>query len=153
MISPELLRRFPFFAGFSANELKQFAMAGREHSLAAGERLFAEGEPANECYFLIEGEIEILICSDPDCRESVPLSTLPAGELVGWSALVEPHIYTASACAARSSRVIAFHRAELEVLAADAQLHCRLVAKVAQTIGRRLKDARVQLLSVAARPS
>jgi CRP-like cAMP-binding protein len=152
MISPELLRRFPFFAGFSDPELKRLAMAGRERSLAAGQILFSEGEPAGECHFLVEGEIEVLICNGEDCPESVALASLPAGELIGWSALVHPYVYTASARASRATRVIAFSRADLETLLSDARLCSLLMARVAQVIGRRLRDTRIQLLSLAARP-
>jgi CRP-like cAMP-binding protein len=148
MVSPELLRRYPFFAGFADNELKRLAMAGREMGLGQGERLFAEGEAATTFYFLIDGEVEILICASEDCPESVALSSLPAGQLVGWSALVEPSIYTASAQATRPSRVIAFSQADFEPLKADAHLYCRMMYKVAQVIGHRLKDTRVQLISL-----
>jgi CRP-like cAMP-binding protein len=153
MISPELLRRFPFFAGFSELELKRLAMAGHERSLAEGQVLFQEGEPADECHFLVEGEIEILICAGEGCPESVPLASLPAGELIGWSALVRPNIYTASARAARASRVIAFNRADLELLTSEAHLGSLWMTRVAQVIGRRLKDTRIQLLSLTARPA
>ena len=34
MISPELLRRHTFFGGFSAAELKELAMTGREQALS-----------------------------------------------------------------------------------------------------------------------
>jgi CRP-like cAMP-binding protein len=153
MVSPELLRRHPFFAGFADNELKCLAMAGREMSLDQGERLFAEGEAASAFYFLLDGEVEVLICASEDCPESVALSSLPAGQLIGWSALVEPNIYTASARATRPSRVIAFSRADFEPLMADAHLYCLMMYKVAQVIGHRLKDTRVQLISLTARPA
>ena len=55
MISPELLRRHTFFGGFSAAELKELAMAGREQALAAGEMLFTEGARADQFYFLARG--------------------------------------------------------------------------------------------------
>jgi CRP-like cAMP-binding protein len=60
MVSPELLRRFVFFAGFSDEELKQLAMAGREQAAAVGEILFTEGKHAHNLYFLTEGAVDIL---------------------------------------------------------------------------------------------
>ncbi len=153
MISPELLRRYSFFAGFSDAELKRVAMAGREQAVAEDEFLFAEGEHADRFYFLIDGEMEILIHADEKGLESVPLSTVPAGELVGWSALIEPNIFSASVRATRRSRVLAFERTEFEHLTVDAHFYGLLMRKVAQVIARRLKDTRIQLLSLSAQPA
>ena len=86
------------FGGFSAAELKELAMTGREQALAAGEMLFTEGARADQFYFLAEGEMETLLKTD---EEDISLSSIPPGEPVGWSALIEPHIYTASARATR----------------------------------------------------
>ena len=152
MISPELLRRHTFFGGFTDKELKGLAMAAQEKSVAEGEALFAEGDTAEAIYFLADGEMEILIHADEEGRESIPLSTLPAGELIGWSALIEPRIFTASARATRACRVVVFPASELEKLSADLHFYNLLLKKVAQVISRRLKDARIQLLSLSAHP-
>ena len=95
MISPELLRRYSFFGGFALKELKELAVAGREQSLAEGELLFSEGDRADHLFFLADGEMETLIRAEEE--GDISLSTLPPGEPVGWSALIEPHLYTASA--------------------------------------------------------
>ena len=147
MVSPELLRRFAFFAGFSDEQLKQLAMAGREQIAAVGETLFTEGKPAHNLYFVTEGEIEILNVGTGN-RESVAVSSLPAGELLGWSAVIEPHLYTATARATRPSRVIVFAGADLEQLMSDDHFSCLLMKKIAQVIGQRLRDTRIQLLSL-----
>jgi len=147
MVSPELLRRFTFFGGFSDEELKQLAMASREQAVSAGEVLFAEGKRADNLYFVAEGEVEILN-RDGGSEEGVALSSLPAGELLGWSAVLEPYIYTATARATRPGRVIVFARAELEKLIANDHFCSLLMKKIAQVIGQRLKDTRIQLLSL-----
>ncbi len=147
MVSPELLRRFVFFAGFSDEQLKQLAMAGREQAASAGEILFTEGKPAHNLYFLTEGEVEILNVGTGN-QESVALSSLPAGELLGWSAVIEPYLYTATARATRPSRVIVFASAELEKLMSDDQFSNLLMKKIAHVIGQRLRDTRIQLLSL-----
>ena len=147
MVSPELLRRFTFFGGFSDDELKQLAMASREQPIAAGEVLFAEGDRADKLYFLTEGEVEILN-RGAGSGESVALSSLPAGELLGWSAVIEPYIYTATARVTRPGRVIVFAGDQLEKLMVDDHFSSLLMKKIAQVIGQRLKDTRIQLLSL-----
>jgi CRP-like cAMP-binding protein len=147
MVSPELLRRFTFFGGFSDEELKQLAMAGREQAVSAGEVLFSEGSHAGNLYFLVEGEVEILNRGHGGI-EGVALTSLPAGEILGWSAVIEPYIFTATARATRPSRVIVFAGAELEKLIIDDHLCSVLMKKIAQAIGQRLRDTRIQLLSL-----
>jgi CRP-like cAMP-binding protein len=147
MVSPELLRRFAFFAGFSDEDLKQLAMAGREQAVAAGEILFTEGSRADKLCFLTEGEVEVLNRSRGS-EEDIALSSLPAGELLGWSAVIEPNIYTATMRVTRPGRVIIFAGAELEKLMADDRFCSLLMKKIARVIGLRLKDTRIQLLSL-----
>jgi len=151
MVSPELLRRFVFFAGVSDEELKQLAMAGREQAASVGEVLFTEGKHAHNFYFLTEGTVELLNVGSGN-QESIAISSLPAGELLGWSAVIAPYIYTATARAARPSRVIVFAGADLEKLMSDDHFSSLLMKKIAQVIGQRLKDTRIQLLSLVTRP-
>ncbi|HEY4721624.1 MAG TPA: cyclic nucleotide-binding domain-containing protein [Anaerolineae bacterium] len=148
MVSPELLRRFTFFAGFSDEDLKRLAMAGREQAVSTGEVLFAEGNHADNLHFLTEGEVEILNRSGGS-KKDIALSSLSAGELLGWSAVIEPHIYTASARATRPGRVIIFAGAELEKLIGNDRFCSLLMKKIAQVISQRLKDTRIQLLSLS----
>ena len=150
MISPELLRRYTFFAGFSNDELRDLAMAAREQSLPAGATLFTEGTPADILYFLIDGEMETLLDTE---GVDMPLSTLPAGEPLGWSALIEPHLYTASARATRECRVIGFARSDLARRLDDPHFSSVIMRRLAEVISRRLQDAQVQLLSVTATAS
>jgi CRP-like cAMP-binding protein len=148
MISPELLRRYTFFGGFSASGLKELAMAGREQAVAEAETLFTEGGRADHFYFLAEGEMETLLKTD---EEDISISTIPAGEPVGWSAIVEPHIYTATARATRKSQVIAFPRPALAALLEDDHFAATFMRKLADLVSRRLRDTQVQLLSLTAK--
>ena len=152
MISPELLRRHSFFGGFSMAELKQLALMGREQSVEAGAFLFEEGQRADALYFILDGEMETLVSTE-ESRERLPLSTIPAGEPLGWSAVIEPHAYTASARATRASRVLAFDRGELARWIEDPHACALLMTKIASLLSGRLRDAQVQLLSFSATPT
>jgi CRP-like cAMP-binding protein len=148
VISADLLRRHAFFGGFSAAELEHLAKAGREQTLAACEMLFTEGARADQFYFLAEGEVETLLKTD---GEDISLSAIPPGEPVGWSALIEPHAYTASARSTRPSTVVAFPRPTLAALLEDDHFAATLMRKLAELISRRLRDTQVQLLGLSAR--
>ncbi|MEW5989321.1 MAG: cyclic nucleotide-binding domain-containing protein [Chloroflexota bacterium] len=150
MVSPELLRRYAFFADFSYQEIKALAVAGEEKMVDTGQLLFAEGAAAEHLYFLIDGEVEILLEVNEGQARHVPLSTIPPGELIGWSALVEPRLFTASARATRPSRLIAFNAVGLEQdMVGQPHLCNLLLRKVVQVLSHRLKDTRIQLLSLA----
>jgi CRP/FNR family cyclic AMP-dependent transcriptional regulator len=148
MISPELLRRYSFFAGFSPKDLKDLAMAGHEQAVKAGDTPFKEGDQAEHFYFLADGEMETLIDAD---GENISLSTLPAGEPLGWSALIEPRVYTATVRATRACRVIAFGRAEINRLMEAPAFAALMLRKLAEIVSRRLRDAQIQLVSLSAR--
>ncbi len=154
MISPELLRRFPFFADFSPEELKRLAMLGEEQPLSTGQLLFTEGEHVDRLYFLIEGEVDIMLTLGEREVVPTPLSTVPSGDVLGWSALIEPHLYTASAQATRPGRVVAFDGSALaRDAAATPHFYGTFMKKLAQTISTRLKDTRTQLLSLVVQPT
>ena len=148
MISPELLRRHSFFAGFSPTELKELAIAGREHSFKAGDVLFSEGDHAEHFYFLAEGEVELLLDAD---GEKIPLGSLPAGEPVGWSSLIEPRLYTATVRALRACRVLTFGHVELDRMLHEDHFAALMMRKLAEVVSRRLKDTQIQLLSLTAK--
>ena len=150
MVSPELLRRHSFFGGFTLAEVKELALCGQERSVPEGEMLFADGDRADFFYFLADGEMETLIRAEE--QGDIALSTLPAGEPLGWSALMEPHVFTASARAVRPSRVIAFGRPELAKLMEDTHFAAIMLDKLATLLSHRLRDAQVQLLSLKAQP-
>ncbi len=59
MISPEKLKRFPFFAPFNAEQLRQIAMLSDEDEVKKGEVLFEECQPATTFYVLQKGGIEL----------------------------------------------------------------------------------------------
>lgn len=147
MISPELLRRYTFFNGFTMQDLKELAMSAQEENPAAGDLLFSEGDHADALHFLCDGEVEILINAE---GENIPISTLPAGEPVGWSALIEPYLFTATARATRACRVIAFSRPELLKRLDNHRFAAILMRKIAEVVSRRLRDTQVQLLSLTA---
>ena len=146
MISPEHIRRHAFFAGFTPAQIKQLAMAGQELVVEAGHLLFNEGQPAESLFFLAEGELETLLRDDDGT--DIPISTIPPGEPVGWSALIEPYIYTATVRTTRPSRIFVFSRFELARSMADPRFSSLMMQRLAEVVVRRLKDTQIQLLSL-----
>ena len=58
MISPEILRRYPYFAAADDKELRDLAMLCEEESIPSGTVMYQEGDRADKLYIRVEGEVE-----------------------------------------------------------------------------------------------
>lgn len=152
MISPELLRRYPFFGGLDDAQLKALAMIADDLDFDAGTTLFESDEAATGLYLLMAGSVELYYVvgdpADPGLRKEFYASDITLGEIVGISALVEPHRYTSTARAVSPSRVLKLDAAALRALCeVDARLAVSLLRQTAKTAKQRLHDTRVQLIA------
>jgi CRP-like cAMP-binding protein len=147
MISPEVLRRYPFFSAASEATLKELAMAGEPMTFESGEFLFHDGDPADRMLLLTEGEVDIqYVLQD---GQSSTVDTRVAGDLVVWSAVVAPFKITANGVARRLTKVVAIDALKLrELCDRDLELGYNLMREIAQVMSQRLQGARVQLATV-----
>jgi CRP-like cAMP-binding protein len=144
MISPEVLRRYSYFANISDESLKQLAMMAEEKRVPAGTVMFREGDTAAHLSIILAGEIDIQY--ELGSGEMRTVDVLTAGDILGWSALIEPYRYTAIATATQDVVLARIDGPQLRALCeADAQLGYRLVVQVAKLLGHRLEGARIQL--------
>lgn len=149
MVSPELLRRFPFFAGLSDEELKSIAMISEEEDYEPNTFIFRERGKAQKLFVLMEGTVDVMVDTDEEGLQHETVSTLTHGDVFCWSSMVAPHILTASAFAATPVTVIAVDGAGLRALfELDCHLGYRILQKMAQVISSRLKNTRIQMLSL-----
>jgi CRP-like cAMP-binding protein len=147
MISPEVLRRYPYFATVSDESLKQVAMVADEQTVKAGTTLFSEGDKAEKLYIIVEGEVDIEYTLGSGELRTV--DTLVAGDLMMWSALVEPFRATATGNVRKDTKLIALDGAKLRALCEkDHSLGYRMLITLAQLLATRLEGARVQLATL-----
>jgi CRP-like cAMP-binding protein len=163
MVSPELIRRYPFFAGLSHDNLVTLAKAADEETVEAGHKFFCEGTELNAFYLVVEGAVSIdFAVPDPEVEQDVSsqltgnlttkdvtVSTVGTGDVFGWSALFPPNNASAGATAVTPCRVIAF---DCQTLAAifekDYKLGYMLIQKAAEVIRERLRDIRIESLAI-----
>jgi CRP/FNR family cyclic AMP-dependent transcriptional regulator len=144
MVSPELLRRYPYFVPVKEESLKKVAMLADEKTVPAGEVMFQEWEPANYLYIIIKGEVHIQYSLPDGARRTV--DSLVDGDLLVWSALVEPYRTTGIGIAAKPTRLVMIDAAKLRQLCKeDPQLGHRLMSQVIKLLSDRLDGIRVQL--------
>jgi CRP-like cAMP-binding protein len=151
MISPELLRRYPFFGGLSDEQLKAIAMITEEESYAEDEFIFEQGEEAIALYLVVEGEVATLIDVDEEGEEQEELSAVPAGSVLGWSALVAPYTYTSSSAAISPTKVIAIDGEKLlDIFEQDCGMGYRIMSELVKVMRARMSQIRTQLASLSA---
>jgi len=155
MVSPELLRRYPFFGYLDEKQLRAVAMIAEEVVPETGETLFEIEQPAAALYLLTEGDIELYYVIagelDPKLRKEFYISDIGPGEVFGISALIEPYIYTSTGRVAGPSRVLKIEGAGLRALCElDCKLGYGLMRQLAKTALERLHDTRVQLVAARA---
>lgn len=149
MVSPELLRGFPFFADLTDEELKSIAMICNEEKYEADTFICRQRGQAEKLYVLVEGTVEIKVDTDEEGLQQETVSTLSRGDAFCWSAVVEPYLLTASTYAATPVTVVAIDGAGLRAMfELDCHLGYRVLQKAAQVISNRLKDTRIQMLSL-----
>lgn len=149
MTTPEILRGFPFFAGLSEAELKSLSIIADEVSFQRGDLIFQEDATAHTLYVLLDGWVDIVIKADARGKRSELVTTLTPGDIFGWSAVVEPYVYTASAVCASPVKAIGFKGTDLLALfELDPGLCCVVMKKVCQVIADRLRATRLQMVSL-----
>ena len=150
MISPELLRRYPFFGNLSDAQLKSIAMIAEEVSWEKGVTVVEECEPADYFFLLLEGDVDLYYRSEdklnPKTRKDFLVGEINAGEIFAISGLIEPYIYTATARAAKISTVVRIDAIVLrEQMGKKCEMGYTLMRKIAKAAMERLEYTRVQL--------
>lgn len=150
MISPELLRRYPFFGLLNEDQLYAIAMISDEVDIEAGAILFEECKPAEALYLLVEGGVDLYYKSEeeyhPKTRKEFLVGEINPGEIFSLSAMIEPYVLSASARASKASKLVKIDAVELRKLCQeDPQMGYAVMQQIAKALMERLAYTRVQL--------
>lgn len=150
MISPELLRRFPIFVGFTESQLKALAIIAEETELAAHTIMFEEGAPAQNFYLLVKGSIDLYMKSEeennPASRRDFTVGEINPGEIFGLSTILNPTAYELTGRCAEDSIVLSFDGIALrQLIDEDIHFAYQTMRMIAFALKQRLYSARVQL--------
>src|SRR5262245_13053420 len=58
-VSPEVLRKFAFFASFSVDQLEEIANTAPQFSVKANRIVFREGEHSETMYLILKGAVKV----------------------------------------------------------------------------------------------
>lgn len=153
MVSTELLRRYPLFAGQNHYMLEEIAMLSSEMVKAEGEWLFHESEEATRLYLVLDGAVALTLFVYLD-GEQQHLSTshsLGKNEIVGWSSIVTPHQYKLGARAVKESRLLEIDAVPLRQLLDDnPEYGYHFLCQIAEVVSERFMQVNIQILSMMA---
>jgi CRP-like cAMP-binding protein len=147
------LRGCSLFSGLTDDELALLGPMSRIRDLEAGARVFSEGDSADQLYVLVDGKValEMRIRFGPGKADrQATAEVVSPGEPCGWSALVEPYVYTMSAVCLEPCRVAAIPAPLLRDLLANCPMGLTVMKKLAQLIATRARHSRDTLLHALA---
>jgi CRP-like cAMP-binding protein len=143
----ETLREIRFLNELGPMHLEQIARIARMRTFDAGDVVFRQGEAAQHIYLLVDGNVSLEICAaGTGCKQ---ILTLGAGELLGWSSVLEQLCFTANARVLELTRLVEIDVAQLLALCDhDPKFGYELMRQVAIALAKRLSATRIQLLNV-----
>ena len=147
MISTEMLRRYPFFAGLSESQLRGIAMIAEERTYPEKTVIFKEEEPAQYFYILVSGDIELLYSGGGQGSVvNAYVGSVVQGEVFGFSALLEPYKMTTAARSEGPVSVIAIDAHGLRAMCeVDPRLGYTIMTHLSMALAERLYATRTQL--------
>lgn len=147
----DTLKSSELFGGLETAHLQKISVLCRGGSYQKGAMIFKEEDEATELYVLTEGKValEMEVRPVPD-HPAIPtaVEVVTKGKCFGWSALVEPYIYTLSARCMTNCTVLAIKGEVLrKVMTEDTSLGYELMKRLSQLVSLRLTHTRLRLTS------
>jgi len=141
------LSEFPLFKDLPEELLDKLVTFCEEETYAQGDVVFREGEHADKLHFLLKGNIvlKVKLTSRPD---SITVSAVNQQyERFGWSGIVPPHIYTASAVCEEECKVLLLPGDKLmELLQENPAAGFTVMQRLTELVSSRLRTSRQGLL-------
>jgi CRP-like cAMP-binding protein len=134
VVKIDRLKKVDILEGLVEEELQSIAQYFEEENVNAGVTLCEEGTDADRLYVLEQGTVSISSKKGGQYDIDIP------GKTVGWSFLVPPFLYTASAVAKTPSRVLVIKSPDFYyVIHKEPKMGMKVVNNLAQVIASRLK--------------
>ncbi len=137
MISIDKLRNVDIFQGLTDWELRIVSQFFQEEILEEGITLFQEGERADRLFILEEGAVSLSF------KEEEQYSVADPGRIIGWSFLVSPNRYTASAVTTAPSKLLVIKSPDFYYLIhKELRMGVKVMENLAQVVASRLSQIR-----------
>lgn len=146
MIAVDVLKEFNVFSGLDNSKLAAIAEFCHTRSLKDSTVCFSQGNRASELHLLRSGKIDILMRVHEPWGMELKVHIANPGEVFGWSALVEPYMYTASAKGIGDIEEIYIKGADLvKLFKKDPAMGYTVMCNLSALISSRLTESREKL--------
>lgn len=150
MVSPELIRRYPYFSGLSIDRINLLAKIAEEVESEQGEYFHQEDDDISKVYIIVEGEVSLLTTL-PQQGKEVVINTLGTGDVFGWTSLLPPYTAGAGAKSGTNCKLIEFDADDLRAkFEDDYEFGYLMMIKIAQIIRERLDSIVIETLAYQA---
>ena len=143
----EVLHRIRFLDGIAEEDLHRIASVARLQSYRTGTVLFREGDRITQIFLISQGNVALEV--------GVPgygarrIHTVGAGELLGWSPVLDQGPMTATGRALAPTDVVAIDAFQVLALChQDPNFGFAFMRRTARALAQRLNATRLQLLDV-----
>lgn len=138
----EVLKRSQLFKLLSDQEIQDIMAMCREESYGPGATICQQGERSRSLHVLLSGSVflERRLELGEGKQARVTIDTLRRGAVFGWSSILEPYLYSASAVCREPCRVISIEGSAIrEWLEKHPTGGCQLVKGLASLLADRLR--------------
>src|SRR3990172_6905625 len=136
MVDADVLKKLDIFEGLTAPELKAVTEISEAARFPKGAMVFRENEEAKKLYVLLEGKVAIQF--EVGRHLEAVVHTVMPGQAFGWSALVQPYQFTASARCTEDSRLVTVDREGIrKLLELDCHIGFIVMEKLAGLVSGR----------------
>jgi CRP-like cAMP-binding protein len=144
----QLLAGINLFVGLPATHLERIAEIGHEEQHAYGQTVFAEGDPGDKFYLILDGAVRISRIV-PGMGEEA-LAILRGGKYFGEMSLIDDAARSAHALVHEACRLFVLHKRDLEdLLFVDRDLAYEVLWNFVRTLSARLRESNDKMTFLA----
>ena len=165
MLEKELFKGFSIFSDIPQEHLSKIAQWGKVLEFDLNETIFQDGENAFDLYGVVDGEVELILMvrdkilkTDIQYEESIKthietiekdiiVDSIEPGEIFGWSAFIEPRLFTTTAKCSKSARIISLPTDKLKaIFYKNPQVGYVFMERLVEIISQRLRNRTDKLI-------
>ncbi|HQO33541.1 MAG TPA: cyclic nucleotide-binding domain-containing protein [bacterium] len=144
MVSPELLQGLACLRSYNAEQVRKLAEISELKDCPAETYVYQANDAADALYLVLSGRVAVEM--DLPRHRKIVVDFVEGGDFFGWSALVPPHVLTASCLCMEQSRLLRIPREPLlKLLKEDVSLKASIMEMISRLVAVRLKDTRLQM--------
>jgi len=143
----EELSKVNVFTDLNKQQLEKIAAITEIMELEEGDEIHEESANAKHLFVLTKGEVHLLVQLSSHNQQITVGMINQSNQCFGWSGVIAPHYYTATAVCQKTSQVLAIDGQKLlEILESEPTAGFKVIKGVAQIISSRLRNCRMALL-------